>query len=40
MEGFDHSWTDAGRVAYYYTNIPAGDYHFHVVAYEMDDPRD
>jgi ligand-binding sensor domain-containing protein/two-component sensor histidine kinase len=40
MEGFDHSWTEAGqrRVAYY-TNIPAGDYHFHVVAYEMDDPR-
>src|SRR6185503_14904661 len=40
MEGFDHSWTEAGqrRVAYY-TNIPHGDYRFHVVAYEMDDPR-
>jgi signal transduction histidine kinase len=40
MEGFDPDWTDAGqrRVAYY-TNIPPGNYTFHVVAYEMDDPR-
>jgi signal transduction histidine kinase len=40
MEGFDPAWTDAGqrRVAYY-TNLPAGNYRFHVVAYEMDDPR-
>jgi ligand-binding sensor domain-containing protein/two-component sensor histidine kinase len=40
MEGFDQDWTDAGqrRVAYY-TNLPAGKYRFHVVAYEMDDPR-
>jgi signal transduction histidine kinase/streptogramin lyase len=40
MEGFDPAWTDAGqrRVAYY-TNLPAGNYRFHVVAYEIDDPR-
>jgi signal transduction histidine kinase/ligand-binding sensor domain-containing protein len=40
MEGFDHEWTDAGlrRVAYY-TNLPPGNYRFHVVAYEIDDPR-
>jgi len=40
MEDFDPAWTDAGqrRVAYY-TNLPAGNYRFHVVAYEMDDPR-
>ncbi len=40
MEGFDQDWTDAGqrRVAYY-TNLPAGNYRFQVVAYEMDDPR-
>jgi ligand-binding sensor domain-containing protein/signal transduction histidine kinase len=40
MEGFDHDWTDAGqrRVAYY-TNLPAGHYRFHVVAYEMDHPQ-
>jgi signal transduction histidine kinase len=40
MEGFDHDWTDAGlrRVAYY-TNLPPGNYRFHVVAYEIDDPR-
>lgn len=40
MEGFDHGWTEAGqrRVAYY-TNLPAGDYRFHVAAYEMNDPR-
>jgi ligand-binding sensor domain-containing protein/signal transduction histidine kinase len=40
MEGFDHDWTDAGlrRVAYY-TNLPPGNYRFHVLAYEIDDPR-
>lgn len=40
MESFDQDWTDAGqrRVAYY-TNLPAGNYRFRVVAYEMDDPR-
>jgi ligand-binding sensor domain-containing protein/two-component sensor histidine kinase len=40
MEGFDQGWTDAGqrRVAYY-TNLPAGNYRFRVVAYEIDDPR-
>jgi ligand-binding sensor domain-containing protein/signal transduction histidine kinase len=39
MEGFERDWTDAGqrRVAYY-TNIPHGDYSFHVVAYERNDP--
>jgi ligand-binding sensor domain-containing protein/signal transduction histidine kinase len=40
MEGFDRDWTDAGqrRVAYY-TNLPHGDYRFHVIAYEMNAPR-
>jgi ligand-binding sensor domain-containing protein/signal transduction histidine kinase len=40
MEGFDRDWTDAGlrRVAYY-TNLPHGDYRFHVMAYEMNAPR-
>jgi signal transduction histidine kinase/ligand-binding sensor domain-containing protein len=40
MEGFERDWTSAGerRVAYY-TNLPAGDYRFHVVAYEMDAPQ-
>jgi signal transduction histidine kinase len=40
MEGFDHDWTDAGlrRVAYY-TNLPAGTYRFHVVAFERNHPR-
>ena len=40
MEGFDPEWTDAGqrRIAYY-TNMPPGDYRFHVVAYELNDPR-
>jgi ligand-binding sensor domain-containing protein/two-component sensor histidine kinase len=41
LERFDPDWTDAGqrRVAYY-TNVPAGNYKFHVVAYEITDPRD
>jgi signal transduction histidine kinase len=40
MEGFDPEWTDAGqrRVAYF-TNVPAGNFRFQVVAYEMDNPR-
>jgi signal transduction histidine kinase len=40
MEDFDPEWTDAGqrRIAYY-TNLPAGNYRFHVVAYELNDPR-
>ena len=40
MEGFDPEWTEAGqrRVAYY-TNLRAGSYTFHVVAYEVNDPR-
>jgi ligand-binding sensor domain-containing protein/signal transduction histidine kinase len=40
MESFDPEWTDAGqrRVAYY-TNVPPGRYRFHVVAYELNDPR-
>jgi ligand-binding sensor domain-containing protein/signal transduction histidine kinase len=41
LEGFEDGWTDADqRRAAYYTNIPAGDYRFHVVAYEMNRPRD
>jgi ligand-binding sensor domain-containing protein/signal transduction histidine kinase len=39
LEGFEPDWTDAGqrRVAYY-TNVRPGDYRFHVVAYELNDP--
>jgi signal transduction histidine kinase/ligand-binding sensor domain-containing protein len=39
MEGFERDWTSAGqrRVAYY-TNLPAGQYTFHVVAYDMNAP--
>jgi ligand-binding sensor domain-containing protein/signal transduction histidine kinase len=33
LEGFDHSWTDAGaRRTAYYTNIPPGSYRFRVRA--------
>ncbi len=40
LEGFDHNWTEAGqRRAAYYTNIPPGQYRFHVVAYELNEPR-
>ncbi len=37
MEGFDRAWHDAGdtRVAYY-TNLPPGDYTFHVIASNND----
>ena len=40
MEGFERDWTAAGqrRVAYY-TNLPAGEYTFHVVAYDMNAPQ-
>jgi ligand-binding sensor domain-containing protein len=40
MEDFDQEWTEAGqrRIAYY-TNLPAGNYRFHVVAYEINNPR-
>jgi ligand-binding sensor domain-containing protein/signal transduction histidine kinase len=41
LEGFENGWTDAGqRHAAYYTNIPAGNYRFHVVAYKVNRPRD
>ncbi len=37
MEGFDRDWVDAGGSrAAYYTNLPAGDYVFHVVASNND----
>jgi signal transduction histidine kinase/ligand-binding sensor domain-containing protein/DNA-binding response OmpR family regulator len=38
LEGFDHTWTDAGerRVAYY-TNLPPGSYTFRVQAANSDD---
>jgi signal transduction histidine kinase len=40
MEGFEHDWTSAGqRRAAYYTNLSPGHYQFHVVAYEMNAPR-
>lgn len=40
LENFDPEWTETGqrRVAYY-TNLPAGQYRFQVIAYELDDPR-
>jgi len=40
MERFDKDWTDAGqRHVAYYTNLPAGSYRFHVVAFQRNDPR-
>jgi signal transduction histidine kinase/streptogramin lyase len=40
MEGFDRDWTEAGqrRIAYY-TNLAPGNYRFHVVAYQINEPR-
>jgi ligand-binding sensor domain-containing protein/signal transduction histidine kinase len=40
LEGFDKAWSDASpaRVAYY-TNLPAGTYHFRVAAFEMNNPE-
>ena len=40
LEGFDKHWSEASadRVAYY-TNLPPGDYHFRVAAFEMDNPE-
>jgi ligand-binding sensor domain-containing protein/signal transduction histidine kinase len=40
MEGFDKNWSEASaeRVAYY-TNLPPGQYHFRVAAFEMDNPE-
>lgn len=37
LEGFDESWVEAGtrRIAYY-TNVPPGDYRFHVIAGNSD----
>jgi signal transduction histidine kinase len=37
LEGFDHDWIDAGtQRAAYYTNIPPGEYRFHVIARNSD----
>jgi ligand-binding sensor domain-containing protein len=37
LEGFDRDWVDTGtRRAAYYTNIPPGDYSFHVMAGNSD----
>ena len=37
LEGFDHQWTEAGaRRSAYYTNIPPGNYTFHVQASNND----
>jgi ligand-binding sensor domain-containing protein/two-component sensor histidine kinase len=40
MESFDPAWAEVGqrRIAYY-TNLPAGNYRFHVVAYDLNNPR-
>ena len=39
LENFDHDWTYAGtsRVASY-TNLPAGEYRFRVIAFEANNP--
>jgi signal transduction histidine kinase/ligand-binding sensor domain-containing protein/CheY-like chemotaxis protein len=37
LEGYEDSWVDAGtRRSAYYTNLPAGDYTFHVLAGNAD----
>ena len=39
LEGFDHAWVDAGdRRTAFYTNVPPGEYRFHVLAYDSDIP--
>lgn len=40
MENLENEWTNAGgrRIAYY-TNVPPGDFRFHVMAYDVDDPQ-
>lgn len=40
LEGFDKEWSkpSLGRVAYY-TNLPAGHYHFRVAAFELSNPE-
>ncbi|HET6177174.1 MAG TPA: two-component regulator propeller domain-containing protein [Candidatus Sulfotelmatobacter sp.] len=40
LEGFDKNWSEASadRVAHY-TNLPPGQYHFRVAAFEMDNPE-
>ena len=39
LDGFDKTWSEAtpARVAYY-TNLPPGQYHFRVAAFEMSNP--
>jgi ligand-binding sensor domain-containing protein/signal transduction histidine kinase len=40
MEGFERDWTDAGqRHIAYYTNLRSGTFRFHVVAYDLTDPK-
>jgi signal transduction histidine kinase len=40
MENFERDWTAVGqRAVAYYTNLPPGQYRFHVVAYEMNAPQ-
>ena len=41
LEGFEQSWAEAGdrRIAYY-TNLPAGEYRFRVVAYDVSVPEE
>jgi signal transduction histidine kinase len=40
LEGFEQSWADVGdRRAAYYTNLPAGEFHFRVVAYDVSIPE-
>ncbi len=40
LEGFDHNWTEptTAKTADY-TNLPAGHYVFHVMAYDMNNPQ-
>jgi signal transduction histidine kinase len=40
LEGFEQNWADVGdrRVAYY-TNLPAGDFRFRVIAYDVSVPE-
>ena len=40
LEGFDPGWTEATTAKMAdYTNLPAGHYVFHVMAYDMNDPQ-
>ena len=39
LEGFESSWTETGARTASYTNVPSGQYRFHLVAFDIAQPR-